>query len=609
MDNSPQEHALVLYKTQPAKVVKTGAKIEIVLPTGRHIRVRAKDITLLHPGPVKSLSELNAEPTTDVESVWALLAGTTLSLAELSDWLYDDFSPATAWQAWQYVTDGLYFSGSPAQITAHTEAHVTVEKTARAAKAAEKSAWQAFLARVQRRQLEAGDTDYLKDAEALALGNAATSRVLRTLKRPETPESAHKLLLDLHVWTPKINPYPARFGLPTTPPTAPIPDLPDEHRRDLTTLAAFAIDDANSNDPDDAISWDGERLWVHIADAAALISEDSAADLTARARGANLYLPDGTVPMLPPAATEKLALGLSEVSPALSFALTIAADGTPTCTEIVPTWVRVTRMSYTEADTQLNTPALAPLWRIAQNAQRRRVANNAIELDLPEVKVRVSDDGTIRITPLPPLKSRTVVREAMLLCGEALASFAIENDFPLPFSVQPPPDFSEDFPPGLAGMFARRKKMRPGAVTRAPEPHAGLGLPHYTQATSPLRRYGDLVAHQQIRRFLRGDTPFSVDDLLTKLAAARDVSGDVRRVERLSNQHWTLVYFLQNPDWQGDGVVVEKQGNRHTIIIPELDYEFRKHLRSDVPLNATVSVQVVDVDLPQLQAFFTVSLP
>ena len=72
-----------------------------------------------------------------------------------------------------------------------------------------------------------------------------------------------------------------------------------EPRRDLTHLPAFAIDDEENQDPDDAVSLDGERLWVHVADVAALVAPDSEADLEARGRGANLYLPERIVNMLP----------------------------------------------------------------------------------------------------------------------------------------------------------------------------------------------------------------------------------------------------------------------------------------------------------------------
>jgi hypothetical protein len=90
-----------------------------------------------------------------------------------------------------------------------------------------------------------------------------------------------------------------------------LPELPDEERLDLTGLPAYAIDDEGNLDPDDALSLDGDRLWVHIADVAALVRPGSPADLEARARGATLYLPETTVPMLPAAAVPRMGLGLS----------------------------------------------------------------------------------------------------------------------------------------------------------------------------------------------------------------------------------------------------------------------------------------------------------
>lgn len=601
-------HTLVLYKSGPAIITAVGTKFEITLRHGRRIRVREKDILLLHPGPLKAFSDLGlSTPTPDVPAVQELLSGTEVTLKELAEWLYDAFTPATAWETWQFVADGLYFSGTPNRISVHTSVNVRAEQAAREEKIAENEIWSDFLARVNNQQVTQADAPFMADVEALARGHGKTSRLLRALKLVESPEAAHKLLLDTNFWEKEMNPYPLRLGLSTTQPSAILPDLPEEDRVDLTHMAAFAIDDAGSNDPDDAISWDGEMLWVHIADAAALIPENSDADTVARARSANLYLPDKTISMLPSAATQTLALGLSEISPTLSFALRIEADGTPMCMNIQPSWVRVTRLSYVEAEEKLFNPELAPLWQLAEQAQTRRINSGAIELALPEVKVRTSDAGAVVIRPLLPLRSRTLVREVMLLCGEALARFAIGTGVPLPFSVQPAPDFPENLPAGLAGMFARRRYMKGAVVTTNIGGHAGLGLPHYTQATSPLRRYGDLVVHQQLRRYLRGETPFSEDMLLTKIATARETSREVRSAERLSNQHWKLIYFLQNPQWYGTGVVVEKQGRRHTIILPDLDFEFRQHLRKDVPLNATVSVTVSGVDLPQLQAFFNVT--
>ena len=602
------ENALVLYKTHPAKVTRRGEKPEIALPNGRHIKVRPKDVLLLHPGPVSNLSKLDIPPRADIVETWELLAGESVSLQELAELLYDNFSPAAAWSAWRQVMDGLYFEGTPQAIVARDADAVRAEQSARAAKTAEKAAWTAFLHRVETKSITPDDYPHLQDVETLALGRGKKSRLLRALNRAETPENAHALLLDLGVWDATVNPHPQRFGLTLDPPAIELPPLPDESRRDLTALPAFAIDDADSTDPDDAISWDGKRLWVHVADVAALIPAGSAADGIARARGANLYLPDGTIPMLPPAATEKLALGLSEVSPALSFAIEILDDGTPTVAEISAAWVKVTRLNYESAETQLATEPFATLLAIAEKSRARRIANGALDLDLPEVKVRVDDAGAVAIKPILPLNSRTLVREAMLLCGEAVARFAVENEIPLAFSTQAPPADTPLPPTGLARMFALRKLLSPAELKGSPGGHAGLGLNYYTQITSPLRRYGDLAAHQQLRRFLHGEAPLSAAELLTRIAEAGTAAVDVRRVERISNLHWKLVFLQQNPGWCGDGVVVEIQGKRRRLVIPALDLDIWKQISGKTALNDTVTLRAIGVDLPRLEAYFEIDL-
>ena len=604
-------NSLVLYKNSPARVTELGKKIEIETENGR-ISVRPKDITLLHPGPLPSLAHLAmpAADTDDVQMAWELLSGGTTTLAELADLIHEAFTPQTAWATWQLVADGLYFSGTPDEITAHMPMQVAAAEEARAAKAAEQEAWEAFLARMQSGAFQDEDAPYLNEIANFARGQQERSKVLRALGEKEEPEQAHAFLLKLGYWDEQVNPYPARLGMPTADPDVPLPTLPEEERRDLTHLQAFAIDDEGNQDPDDALSWEGEgdfpdgRLWVHIADVAALIPPDSPADLEARGRGANLYLPEGTVHMLPPAATTALALGLSDVSPALSFALAVSPAGEVTLTEIVPSWVRVTRLTYAAAEERLAEEPFAALLAASQAYTARRRANGAVEIDLPEVRVQVTE-GVVAIRPLPNLRSREMVRDAMLMTGEAVARFALQNQIPIPFTVQDPPHAAEELPDGLAGEFAQRKLMQRSQQSSLPGAHAGLGLPIYVQCTSPLRRYLDLVAHQQLRAFLRGAGVLDEQELMARVGAADAVSGSVRAAERLSIAHWTMVYFVQNPEWAGEGVVVEQRGRRSVVLIPELAWDadvYGDH--NKMVLNQKVSLQLTDLNLPMRSARF-----
>ncbi len=599
-----RQDSLVLYKTGPARVKHTGDKLEIELATGKTLKVRPKDITLLHAGPLWSLGQLQQSPPGDVETAWELLIGSTTTLAELAELIYDEFTPVTAWASWQLVAEGLYFRGTTQAIEVSSPEEVAQIQAARRAKAAEKEAWTTFLDRVRANNILPDDAHYLREVEDVALKRQEKSRLLRELGHAENPELGHSLLLKLGYWGHTVNPYPQRLGVPTTPPTAPLSELPNEERLDLTHLPAFAIDDAGTQDPDDAISLDGNRLWVHIADVAALIPPDSAADIEARARGANLYLPEGTVPMLPPQATQILALGLAEISPALSFGLDLAEDGLVTNLEVRPSWIKVRRLSYKEAENRLDEEPFQNLYRIAQAYQERRNQNGAININLPEVKIRVVD-GEVIIRPLPPLKSRDLVREAMLMTGEAIARFALDQDIAFPFTSQNAPE-EGDFSETMSGMFARRRTLTRSQVKSVPGPHAGLGMEIYTQATSPLRRYADLLAHQQLRAYLRDDPTLSVAQILERIGTAEAVSGNVRQAERLSNKHWTLVYLLNHPGWQSQGILVEKRYARGVVLIPDLDFEIRMHLRQDFPLDSPISLKLNTVNLAELDAHFRI---
>ena len=604
-ENQPQPDSLILYKNRPGRVTSLGKKITIELDDGRALNVRPKDVTLLHPGPCANLAALTP-PEGDVETAWELLAGETSTLAELAELAYGEYTPATAWAAWELVKDGLYFSGTPQAVQAHTAETVRQKQAARAAKAAEEQAWQEFVTRLEENRYDAeADGRYLQEIAAVALGQQAKSRVLRQLKQAETAENAHALLLRLGYWDETANPHPARLGINLDPPAMSLPPLPDEPRRDLTHLPAWAIDDEGNVDPDDAISWEDGRIWVHIADVAALIPPDSAADLAARGRGASLYLPEQTIPMLPETAAQTLGLGLQDVSPALSIGIDLAPDGEIAAVDIAPSWVRVSRLSYAAAEERLDEPAFRDLVAVARAQENRRRQNGAVAIDLPEVKVRV-EEGEVVIRPLPPLRSRDLVREMMLLAGAAVAQFALERDIPLPFTTQEAPDMPPDLPDTLSGMFARRRAMNRSQQSATPGPHAGLGLLRYVQCTSPLRRYLDLVAHQQLRLYLRGAPLLDAPAIMERVGAANAVTGEMRQAERLSNRHWKLVYLLRHPGWQGKGVIVDKRGKRDVVLLPELALETNVYAKEERPLDATLTLQFNEANLPELETHFSV---
>ncbi len=594
---------LVLYKNRPARVVQVNKKIEIELQNGNLAKVRPKDVAMLHVGPIQSLTDL--QPCEDeVEVAWELLAGSRVTLTELAELIYGEHTPSTAWATWQLVDDGLYFRGAPDEVIVCTSEEVEEERAAREAAAAEKRAWEDFITRVRAGQIVPQDERYLSDVEALALKQHDHSRVLRELGHSQTPENAHALLLKLGYWDETVNPYPRRLELNTAPVALELPELPDERRVDLTHLAAFAIDDDETATPDDALSLDGNRLWVHIADPAALIPPDSKIDLEARARVASIHMPERVVQMLPEIAADKLGLGLTELSPALSFALELDDAGQIVDLDMAPSWVRVTRLTYNEVETRLEEEPFKQFYRLAEIYCERRRANGAVFIELPEVKIMLRD-GEIALRPIHPLKSRMLVQEAMLMVGEAVARFALEYTIPIPFTTQEPSSMEKQ-PETLAEMVALRRTLRRSQYSNTPALHAGVGLDGYVQATSPLRRYLDLVVHQQLRAYLRGAEMLGTQEIMERVGATEAVAGNVRYVERLSDKHWTLVYLLRHPDWRGEGVVVEKRNSGSRVLIPELGLEMLVHSREDLPLDSRVNLVLDEVDLPQLEAHFRV---
>ena len=604
-----QVNGLVLYKVRPARVLALGEKIDIELEGGQTKRVRPKDIEPLHPGPLTRLADL-APLHGPVEETWELLDGADTDLKELAELLYGDFTPASAWAAWQLVADGLYFSGSPWAIQPRDREAVESERAQRDAKAKAERDWAAFLARMQQGQAAPEDRERLVEVERLANGQTGYSRILVALGHQETPANAHRMLIKVGYWAADHNPYPARCGITRGDPDVAVGEVPDEPRLDLTALPAYAIDDEGNQDPDDAIGLDGDRLWVHVADVAALVAPDSALDLEARARGANLYLPEGIVNMLPQAVTDRLGLGLQEVSPALSFGMRCGVDGEPTDIEIRPSLIRAHRLSYGEVDAMLDgvgdgdAAPFAAIDAFLQPFRARRAARGAAAIELPEVSVRVRD-GEVVIRPLERSRSRTLVMDAMLLAGEACARWCLARGVAIPFAGQAAPD-QADAPVGLAAMYAHRRRFKPTRLSVEPVEHAGLGLSLYARATSPLRRYSDLLVHQQVRLSLSGGAVLDAEQVSERVGQAETAGIGVRRAERLSNHHWKLVYLRRHRDWQGEAVVVEVDERKVVVLIPALALD-AKVRAPGVALNDRLRLAPREIDLPELDCFFRIS--
>ena len=597
-----REGALVAYKGKPAVVERSGDRLWIRTEAGVK-KVREKDVVLLHPGPASL--PLPEVPPPDLAEAYALLKDEgALSFAELLELLYPEPGPAEAFALYRALKEAPYFAPEGDAWRPRPEAEVRRLLRERAEKEAEKARFEAALRRFRQGRFAEEDRPLLAEVEALALGRAKGSRVLRALGQKETPEEAHAFLLRLGYWTPLVNPYPARFRVPTEPPEVPWGAPDDEGRVDLTELPAFAIDDdPASADADDALSFKDGEVFVHVADVAAWVAPDSALDRVARERGSALYLPERVVPMLPEGLLAEAALGRGEKSRALTFAFRLQG-GEPKAVRVFPSWVRVERLSYQEAEDRLAEPPFAGLLRLAEAFHQRRLAAGALDLSLPEVKVRLSD-GEVEIAPLPPYRSRFLVRELMLSAGEAAARFARARGVPVPYSTQEKRPLPEGLPEEpIARSFALIKALSRTTYKGAPLPHAGLGLSAYVQATSPLRRFLDLAVHQQLRAAIRGRMLLGPGEVLLRVGEAEAVADAVRGAERASRTHFKLVWLLAHPDYQGEGVVVELREGRARVFLPELALEAPLAASGGERPGMPVGLRLLEVNLPRLQARF-----
>ena len=637
-------NSLVWYKGRPAVVSAAGGeKITITVGEGKSaetVKVREKDIEVLHPGALSAPTGARADPPSyeDIREAWELIesGGRPVSLKELAELACGEFTAQSALSARLLLADGLYFTGTVDAIYARSAEDLSAALEKRQDKMKESREREEFLERLKNKVFDpAKDSRFLQDVEALAYGKTDKSRTMKELGKTETPQEAHRLLLSCGFWDNRINPHPRRYGLsPGETVSAedfPVPAQPALERTDLCHLPAFAIDSPWSNDPDDAVSLesrDGCRiLYVHVADPASAIESGSPGDNYARARGATLYLPEGSWPMLGKDVLARFILAGAS-NEALTFKMILNGDGSVENTEIFPSIVNVTRLSYEEADNLIekaeaaqtagepeeasssNAAILKELLVLAEANLERRLDAGAVNITLPEVHISAADNQ-VRILPIVQHRSSGMVRECMLIAGEGAAAWAARRRLPFPCITQEMGDLPAKPLPGLAGSIQLRRCMRPRIVSPRPGYHWGLGLDGYCQVTSPLRRYTDFLAHQQIRAALCKEAglpkePLNEEDILFRLSAGDAAAQAVTQAERASKSHWTAVFLDKLLSSGGellwDAVVTEKRTNGLGIIIPELGLETQ--IGGSGSPNDAIRVRLKSVRIPELETVF-----
>ncbi|MDC0483308.1 RNB domain-containing ribonuclease [Candidatus Thioglobus sp.] len=588
--------ALVAYKGKPAKIVaSTTHKYEVSFSDGTSQKIREKDFRYIHP----EYSNVTDQCSKADISILNDLQEESLSLQEITEWIFDDFTSQNAWCAYLMSEDGLYFYWAKDVLMLRPIEQVKIIQKQRNEKALAAESLERCIVNLNNNIFDNDDTVWINEIEQVALNQSKHSKAMNALSIESTPEKAHELLLKLKYWSELTNPYTQRHKIYSDEEIK--FESKELSRKDLTHLTCLAIDNSDSSDADDAISIDGDKLWIHIADVASYVEIDSELDIFAQKRASNLYLPDQIFHMLPPAFSTACSLGTTEISNAISIGLRLDSHEIIDI-EIHLSEIKVTNMSYEYADKVMNEhEILSKLNNIAIAHKAFRNANGAIKLNLPSVDVKVKDEKVF-IRPQENSNSRELVAEMMVIAGRTIAQFAIENNIALPFLTQETGSFSKDVIDNIqkltiAKAFEASRGFKRSKITVKPSMHSGLGLSAYTRATSPMRRYLDLLVQQQLVRFVSKLPTLDDNTIKERIKVINSLMPKVNKASRQSIEHFKCLYLKQNNTWEGEGIVVEVNGEKALINIPSLAMMTQIKFKSKINIEDKVNLKVGSINL------------
>ena len=384
----------------------------------------------------------------------------------------------------------------------------------------------------------------------------------------------------------------------------------------LAGCQAFSIDDSQTTEIDDALSVQGlgsgvVTFGVHIAAPGLAFAPDTAIDKLARERLSTVYMPGQKLTMLPDEVVQAYTLIAGRECPAVSLYVTmdeatLAITGRETKLERVPIAANLRHDQLDDVITEATltsgapasyefAPELAFAFRLARHlkAQREVVRGKPENFNRPDYSFRLEGmegsepKGTERV--LISTRQRgspldLIVAEAMILANSSWGGWIAEC--------------------GVPGIYRSQASMAPGVKVRMgtrPAPHAGMGVAQYTWATSPLRRYVDLVNQWQIIACARhGRTaalaaPFKPKDVqLFAIISAFDAAySDYNGFQQGIERYWTLLSLSQDGRDELDAVVM-KDG---LVRADDLPLVFRALGADALPRGAHVRVKITGTDL------------
>ena len=387
-------------------------------------------------------------------------------------------------------------------------------------------------------------------------------------------------------------------------------------REDLRALPLITIDPSDARDHDDAIAAapdddpgnpGGHVVWVAIADVAHYVRPGSALDREARKRGNSTYFPDRVVPMLPDALSGDLCSLHEGVDRAcVAVRLVLDADGHVKAHRFVRGLMcSAASLSYEQAQAAtdgepdaatapLMESVIEPLWAAWRAAHGARTKRAPLNLDLPERRIVLAEDGTVEIVAFRQrFDAHRVVEDFMILANVAAAEAVEAKRLRLLYRVHEEPspeklDALREVVESVGLSLAKGQVLKTAQLNRlldgvagtehaemvnvsvlramtqayyAPENlgHFGLNLARYGHFTSPIRRYADLIVHRAlIRAHKWGDDGLTREEEENLVETGEHISMTERRsmmAERDTNDRYLAAYLSDRVGSEFDGVV------------------------------------------------------
>jgi exoribonuclease-2 len=375
---------------------------------------------------------------------------------------------------------------------------------------------------------------------------------------------------------------------------------------DLRDLDVFTIDGAFTEDFDDALSLDVQddyaRLGIHIADVAGMVTPGSPIDQEAAQRGSSLYLPRRQIPMLPTnLSQDKLSLRQGCDRPAISLLARFDKQGNLFDYRFVPSLINVKRrFTYDQVNDQyVQEEPFVQIHQLCEQMRQRRIDQGAMILSLPEPFIKIQDDSSISIEMISQeTPSRMIVAECMILYNWLIAKLCKDNDIPILYRGQKKP--SERIPMEESDyiyyVFRQRRKIHPLIIHTKPEFHTGLGLNIYTNVSSPIRRYLDLVVQHQIRNFLFGEKPpYNKESLEQIRIQVTSLLRDLNMIKRNRTRYWILKFLQGHIGQHFSAIILDTLKTKYRVIMKDFLFmvEMKRKEEQIFSPGDNVTIQVI----------------